>query len=172
MSVSRNGLCYMHVIDLVPGGRARARSGGCTRTVAPPVFFSARGWKRVSKKRVRGRVPAFFGPDSARYHTPDKDNVLYLFLGQEPKAAIRVSRANPNQETTEPGCTRRVFSSGLNSSGLGLLLRDAIRTGDDDRGGHAAEEAVLDDANRRLELGRRLGQSVVRCPSVSVRCTL
>ena len=42
---------------------------------------------------------------------------------------------------------------------LGLLLRDAIRTGDDDRGGHAAEEAVLDDANRRLELGRRLGQS-------------
>ena len=40
---------------------------------------------------------------------------------------------------------------------LGLLLRDAICAGDDDRGGHAAEEAVLDDAHSRLELGRRLG---------------
>ena len=27
-------------------------------------------------------------PDSARYHTPDKANVLYVFLGQEPKARV------------------------------------------------------------------------------------
>ena len=78
-----------HAACVGPGGRARARSGGCTRTVAPPVFFSARGWKRVSKKRVRGRGSCILRPDSARYHTPDKANVLYLFLGQEPKAAIR-----------------------------------------------------------------------------------
>ena len=50
-----------------------------------------------SSLRVAGGCPksAFAGvdscilrPDSARYHTPDKANVLYLFLGQEPKADI------------------------------------------------------------------------------------
>ena len=138
------------------GARVHAEAG--VRTVAPPVFFSARGWKRVSKKRVRGRGSCILRPDSARYHTPEKANVcLYLFFGQEQsRYSFRGRTLTKRQQS--PGA-RRVFSSGLNSSGLGLLLRDAIRTGDDDRGGHAAEEAVLDDANRRLELGRRLGQS-------------
>jgi hypothetical protein len=68
------------------GARVHAEAG--VRTVAPPVFFSARGWKRVSKKRVRGRGSCILRPDSARYHTPDKANVLYLFLGQEPKARV------------------------------------------------------------------------------------
>ena len=49
------------------GARVHAAAG--VRTVAPPVFFSARGWRMmVSKKRVRGRS-CILRPDSARYHT-------------------------------------------------------------------------------------------------------
>jgi len=42
------------------GARVHAAAG--VRTVAPPVFFSARGWKRVSKKRVRGRGSCILRP--------------------------------------------------------------------------------------------------------------
>merc|ERR1719162_2239373 len=45
---------------------------------------------------------------------------------------------------------------------LGLLLRDAICAGDDDRGGHAAEEAVLKDTARGLEVRRGLGRVLDR----------
>ena len=40
---------------------------------------------------------------------------------------------------------------------LGLLLRDAICAGDDDRGGHAAEEAVLKDTAPRYPTGQNGG---------------
>ena len=42
-------------------------------------------------------------------------------------------------------------------SATSRLLADAVLARNDDRGGHAAEEAVLEDAAQALELGRRLG---------------
>ena len=68
-----------HVCALGPEGACVHAAVG-ERTVAPPVF---RAFGR--RRAFAGGVPAFFGPDSARYHTPDKANVLYLFLGQELK---------------------------------------------------------------------------------------
>ena len=64
------------------GARVHAAAG--VRTVAPPVFFSARGWKRVSKKRVRGRS-CILRPDSARYHTRIKRKL-------SPQRIVSVSR--------------------------------------------------------------------------------
>ena len=42
------------------GARVHAAAG--VRTVAPPVFFSARGWKRACPKSAFAGVPALFGP--------------------------------------------------------------------------------------------------------------
>ena len=82
------------------GARVHAAAG--VRTVAPPVFFSARGWKRVSKKRVRGRGSCIL---RARFRALR----VHLFLGQEPKADIFRGRTLTKRQQSPPGCTTRLF---------------------------------------------------------------
>jgi hypothetical protein len=76
------------------GARVHAAAG--VRTVAPPVFFSARGWQDDGVQKARSRA---FLHSSARFRAlphPDKAEtvsaricfLMYLFLGQEPKADI------------------------------------------------------------------------------------
>ena len=66
------------------GARVHAAAGvhGLWHHLCSSLRVAGRG---CPKSAFAGGVPAFFGPDSARYHTPDKANVLYLFLGQELK---------------------------------------------------------------------------------------
>ena len=74
-----------HAACVGPGGRARARGGRCTDCGTTCVLLCA--WLEEGVQKARSRAGFLHSsPDSARYHTPDKANVLYLFLGQEPKA--------------------------------------------------------------------------------------
>ena len=69
--------------------RALVREGAreaCTqRRVYTDCGTTSRGWKRVSKKRVRGRGSCILRPDSARYHTRIKRKL-------SPQRIVSVSR--------------------------------------------------------------------------------
>ena len=69
------------------GARVHAAAGvhGLWHHLCSSLRVAGRG---CPKSAFAGVDSCILRPDSARYHTPDKANVLYVFLGQEPKADI------------------------------------------------------------------------------------